>query len=136
MCGGRCSTCPTAGWRRDLTGPTTNPDDRKIAPRAGGSATFRSFLKTELFPVVNTRYRTTAERAIMGESLAGFFTVETFFLEPDLFDTYIAFDPSLWWNDGDLVKQAASRLNSRSRRKSLYLASSREDRGDLTAGRD
>ena len=36
--------------RRDLTGPTTNPDDRKIAPRVGGSAAFRQFIRTELVP--------------------------------------------------------------------------------------
>src|SRR4029079_2326729 len=30
--------------RRDLTGPTENPEDRKIAPRVGGSAAFRKFL--------------------------------------------------------------------------------------------
>ena len=31
-------------------------------------------------------------------ALAGLFVVETLFLQPDLFDTYIALDPSLWWN--------------------------------------
>ncbi len=83
--------------RRDMTGPTDNPDDRKIAPRVGGSAAFRTFLRTELMPEIRARYRTTAETAIVGESLAGLFVVETLLLEPDLFDTYLAFDPSLWW---------------------------------------
>jgi hypothetical protein len=83
-------------------------------------------------PVVNARYRTTRETAIMGESLAGLFVVETFFLEPDLFDTYIAFDPSVWWNDGALVKHPPAHLSSSGRHKSLYLASSRDDRDGLT----
>jgi predicted alpha/beta superfamily hydrolase len=119
--------------RRDLTGPTANAEDRKIAPRVGGSAAFRTFLRTELIPLVNTRYRTAPERGIIGESLAGLFTVETFFLEPDLFDIYIAFDPSVWWNNGDIVKQAPARLRANNARKTLYLAASSEDRGDLTA---
>jgi predicted alpha/beta superfamily hydrolase len=85
--------------RRDLTGPTNNAEDRKIAPRVGGSAEFRKFIRDELMPEVTKRYRTTDETATVGESLAGLFVVETFFLEPDLFDTYIAIDPSLWWND-------------------------------------
>ena len=119
--------------RRDLTGPTENPEDRKVAPRVGGSAAFRTFLRSELIPLVNAKYRTTAERAIMGESLAGLFTVETFFLEPDLFDTYIAFDASLWWNNGDIVKRAESRLRAMKGRKALFLAASSEDRGDLNA---
>jgi uncharacterized protein len=113
--------------RRDLTGPTERADDRKIAPQVGGSEAFRRFLRTELMPEVARRYRTTAETAIIGESLAGLFVVETFFVEPDLFDTYIAFDPSLWWNGEELVHRAESRLaTAAQRRTTLYLASSGE----------
>ena len=113
--------------RRDLTGPTRNEEDRKIAPQVGGSAPFRRFIRSELMPAIKARYRTTPESAIMGESLAGLFVVETFFLEPDLFDSYIAFDPSLWWNNEELVSRAAERLRtSESGRKTLYLASSAE----------
>ncbi|MBX7219250.1 MAG: alpha/beta hydrolase [Blastocatellia bacterium] len=113
--------------RRDMTGPTEDPEDKKIAPRVGGAAAFRKFIRAELMPQVKTRYRTTAESAIVGESLAGLFVVETFFLEPDLFDTYLAFDPSLWWNRQQLVKTAAERLRGQSKiRKTLYFASSDE----------
>jgi predicted alpha/beta superfamily hydrolase len=113
--------------RRDLTGPTQNAEDRRIAPVVGGSATFRRFIRSELMPVIHARYRTTSESVIMGESIAGLFVVETFFAEPDLFDTYIAFDPSLWWNDQELVKRAADRLRSDNPpARTLYLASSGE----------
>ena len=117
--------------RRDLTGPTEIEEDKKIAPLVGKSRDFRRFIRDELMPQVNRRYRTTGETAIVGESLAGLFVVETFFLEPDLFDTYVAIDPSLWWNDEDLVKGAAARLRTRpdpgkGRKKALYLASSDE----------
>jgi predicted alpha/beta superfamily hydrolase len=115
--------------RRDLTGPTQNAEDRKIAPKVGGSAAFRRFIRSELMPVINSRYRTTAESAIIGESLAGLFIVETLFLEPDLFDTYIAFDPSVWWNDGELVNHAAERLrNGKFGDRRLHMASSADDR--------
>jgi predicted alpha/beta superfamily hydrolase len=118
--------------RRDMTGPTNNAEDKKIAPRVGGSAVFRKFIRDELMPEVKKRYRTTDETAIVGESLAGFFVVETFFLEPDLFDTYIAIDPSLWWNDRKLVDGAAASLYARPRNgKALFLASSSEFRGDV-----
>jgi hypothetical protein len=113
--------------RRDLTGPTANARDSTIAPNVGGSAAFRSFLRSELMPLIDARYRTTAETGIVGESLAGLFVVETFFLEPDLFDTYIAFDPSLWWNDAHLVSSAVERLASDAHQgRTLYLASSGE----------
>src|SRR5205823_5006607 len=90
--------------RRDLTGPTESAKDRAIAPRVGGSQAFRSFIRTELLPEIAKRYRTTAERAIVGESLAGLFVLETLALEPDLFDIYVAIDPSLWWNGGQLAR--------------------------------
>jgi predicted alpha/beta superfamily hydrolase len=98
--------------RRDLTGPTNNADDKKIAPQVGGSAAFRRFIRSELMPAVKARYRTTPETAIIGESLAGLFIVETLFDDPDMFDTYIAFDPSLWWNDNGLVTAAAARART------------------------
>jgi predicted alpha/beta superfamily hydrolase len=111
--------------RRDLTGPTQNAEDKKIAPRVGGSAAFRTFIRSELMPTIKGRYRTTSETAIIGESLAGLFIVETLLLEPDLFDTYIAFDPSLWWNDEELLKSAPSRLRAvGARPKTLYFSGS------------
>jgi predicted alpha/beta superfamily hydrolase len=120
--------------RRDMTGPTANAEDRKIAPRVGGSVPFRRFIRTELMPAVAARYRTTRETAIVGESLAGLFVVETLLREPDLFDTYIAFDPSLWWNDGTLLSDAGALLRARPlSNKTLYFASSGEAQlADLT----
>jgi predicted alpha/beta superfamily hydrolase len=111
--------------RRDMTGPTENPEDKKIAPRVGGSATFRAFIAKELMPEIARRYRVTDESAIIGESAAGLFIVETLFLEPALFDTYIAVDPSLWWNNEDLVKKAEPRLvKMKTVRATLFLTSS------------
>lgn len=112
--------------RRDLTGPTENEQDKKIAPRVGSSALFRAFIRKELMPAITARYRTTSERAIVGESVAGLFVVETLLLEPDLFDTYIAFDPSLWWNDRKLLAAAPLRLQAIREKKTLYFAGSRD----------
>lgn len=113
--------------RRDMTGPTDVAEDRKIAPIVGGSSRFRAFIREELMPEIKARYRTTNETAIVGESLAGLFVVETFLLEPELFDTYIAFDPSLWWNNARLVKEAPGRLRRNNpRNTTIYIASSDE----------
>ncbi len=113
--------------RRDMTGPTSNPEDRTIAPIVGGSGAFRRFMGEELLPVVRSRYTTTEEAAIVGESLAGLFVVETLLLEPALFDSYVAIDPSLWWADEGLLRLAGSRPEAEHTRKtSLFLASSGE----------
>jgi predicted alpha/beta superfamily hydrolase len=113
--------------RRDLTGPTAVAEDSAIAPRVGGSAGFRRFLRDELMPVIRERYRTTGESTLLGESLAGLFVIETFFLEPALFDTYIAVEPSLWWNDRALLRTATERLSASGwPQATLYLASGAE----------
>ena len=114
--------------RRDVTGPTEVEEDKKIAPRVGGSATFRRFIADELMPEVHRRYRVSDETAIIGESLAGLFIVETFFLQPELFDTYIALSPSLWWNKEELVRKARERLAVRpDLYKTLFLSSASDD---------
>ena len=127
---------PNTERRRDLTGPTRVASDSAIAAHVGGSAAFRRFFADELIPAIDARYRTTAERAIIGESLAGLFIVETFLREPMLFDHYVAFDPSLWWNRGALVDSAAALLSNAPRssnRRSLYVAASSDDIGGQSA---
>lgn len=98
--------------RRDMTPPTEVEEDRRIAPRVGGSAAFRRFIADELMPEIRRRYRATDETAIIGESLAGLFIVETFFVQPELFDTYVALSPSLWWNAEALVRTADARIQA------------------------
>jgi len=94
--------------RRDLSGPTEIEYDLKIVPNPGGSNNFRGFIKNELFPEINNRYRTKNKRAITGESAAGIFVIETFLLDNDMFDYYIAMDPALWFNEQYLVKNFES----------------------------
>lgn len=116
---------PNTERRRDLTGPTRFKDDSAIAPRVGGSAAFRAFIRDELIPVIEKRYRVTDERAIVGESLAGLFVLETLLATPELFDRYIALDPSVWWNGGALVDSAGPRLPAAgAARRTLVLATS------------
>lgn len=116
--------------RRDLVGPTTIAEEQQAAPHAGGNERFRTFLREELKPRIAARYRVTNESAIIGESFAGLFVVETFLVEPTLFDGYIAADPSVWWNDGAVVHDVNARLAAWSAgAKALYIAGSAEQEG-------
>jgi predicted alpha/beta superfamily hydrolase len=111
--------------RRDLTGPSEVAADAQIAPVTDGSRVFREFIRGELFPEVERRYRTNGERAIIGESVAGLFVVETCLLAPTMFDIHIAMDPSLYWNDRYLVRTAVEHLaNSGSQPSKLWFAGS------------
>lgn len=114
--------------RRDMTGPTTVAEDRKIAPHVGGSAAFRAFIAQELVPEIARRYRVDGHRGIIGESLAGLFSVESLLREPALFDTVIAISPSLWWNDAALVREAPPLLAAMpAAPRRLFLTSADED---------
>jgi hypothetical protein len=116
--------------RRDLTGPTTNDEDRQVAPRVGGSEAFRAFIADELLPWLEANQKVTRERALVGESFAGLFVVETLVERPDLFTHYVAIDPSLWWNDGKLLTRVAPMLHGTDG-KTLFVAASNEP--DLSA---
>jgi predicted alpha/beta superfamily hydrolase len=96
--------------QHDLTFPSSDPRDLKDAPTSGGSADFRRYIESELQPAVEARFRTNGRRAVIGESLAGLFIVETFLKQPKLFDGYIAISPSLWWDNGSLAKAAPALL--------------------------
>ncbi len=98
--------------RRDLTGPSDIEADEKIAPITDGSTKFRQFMKTELFSEIANKYRINNQRAIVGESVAGLFIVETLLLDPEMFDIYLAIDPSLWWNNHYLVREASNLIKA------------------------
>jgi len=114
--------------RRDMTGPTTVGTDSAIAPRVGGSAAFRRFIREELMPEIEAKYRTTGETGIIGESLVGLFIMETLLTEPRLFDRYIAFSPSIWWNRDELVRTARERVKALDGLdRTLYLTAASDD---------
>lgn len=96
---------------RDLTGASTSEYDEQFCPVTDGAKNFRAFISEELIPEIENKYRTTDNRGIIGESLAGLFVIESFFKDPSLFDFYIAMDPSLWWDNHYLVANANSLLS-------------------------
>lgn len=81
-------------------------------------------------PEVARRYTVSGETAIIGESLAGLFVVETFLVRPELFGVCIALDPSLWWNGGELVRTAEAWIRTHpdpTVPRVLYLSSADEE---------
>lgn len=115
----------TRDRRRELVGKTSDPDLLKKYPTAGSSAAFRAFLRDEVKPMVERQYRTTGNNVVIGESLAGLFIVETFMVEPALFDGYAAIDPSLWWDKEALSRRSAT-IGPAQRGKRLYVALAKE----------
>jgi uncharacterized protein len=79
---------------------------------SGGAASFRAFLESELIPQVDSHFRTQKQRLLVGHSLAGLFTLDTLVEKPQLFDAYIAIDPSASW-DGNLLARKLKSLAPR-----------------------
>ncbi len=97
---------------RDLTGFSAVEEDGEYCPLTDGAKNFREFITNELIIEINSKYKTTKEKGIIGESLAGLFVMETFFLAPQTFEFYIAMDPSIWWNNHYLEREANNYLKT------------------------
>ena len=105
-----------------IANPTKETRQRDYLPKAyGGEAEkFSKFLSEEVLEFVEQRYKASKKRYLAGHSHGGVFVVYTLLNRPDLFEGYIAIDPSLKhiYSDGDTL------LNRELKDKKLYLASS------------
>ncbi len=95
----------TIDRRRDLTFPSTIPEEKIKFPSSGYSNPFMNFIEQELQPYVNKHFKTNSSNTIIGESLAGLFATEILLKRTKLFNNYIIVSPSLWWNNGSLLEQ-------------------------------
>jgi len=101
---------PNTDRTRDLT-PThaTAGTDGKPAPgfkTSGGGPNFLRFVKSELIPHIDSAYRTAPYRMLIGHSLGGIMVISALYTMPETFNSYVAIDPSLWWDDRTLLRQA------------------------------
>lgn len=115
--------------RHELSPPVADPEpyEEVLGATPGGSANYRRFLRDELMPAIDEQYRTNQHNAIIGESLAALFVIETLLEEPTLFLDYIAISPSLWWEKMRYSREAPDyfeRYDANHRR--LYLTSANE----------
>ena len=112
----------TKDRRRELVGPTKDPELLRQYPTAGHSAQFRTFIRDEVKPFVARTFRTNGSSAVTGESLAGLFILETYLTEPGLFTAYGAVSPSTWWDKEALSMTAAAKIGPAQAAHPLYLA--------------
>ncbi len=105
---------PNTNRTRDLT-PTHSMigfDGKEasfLEPSGGGNA-FLEFVREELFPEIESTYRTSPYRILVGHSFGGLLALHALLDAPAMFQSIIAIDPSLWWDDQVLVQRAERRL--------------------------
>lgn len=118
---------PNTNRTRDLTPTHTKlgfdgKETEFLAPSGGGDA-FLRFLREELFMKIESTYRTAPYRVLVGHSFGGLIAVHAFLNVPDMFQAYIAIDPSLWWDGEKLVDAAKDRIDaSADIHRSIYIS--------------
>ena len=79
----------------------------------GKTDAYRQFISNELMPAIASQFRTNDYNMLSGYSLGGYFTLTTLFNQPDLFNAYLAFSPSGWFDDYRLKDDLARFLKSK-----------------------
>jgi hypothetical protein len=120
----------------ELTFATRDPRYAAQWPTHGASADFRRHIAEEVIPFVESRFRTSGDTALIGESLAGLFVVETFLRQPALFDHYVAISPSLWWDSRSLSREAGALLARHDDAKRTLFLAIADEGGTMQDGMD
>lgn len=77
------------------------PTHVKQVPQSGNAPQFLAFLKKELIPFIESKFRTLNEdRTLMGSSYGGLFTLYAMFHETGLFRRYVLTSPALGFDNG------------------------------------
>jgi len=108
---------PNTNRRRDLT-PTKVTGglwiDSAMAANSGGGEAFMAFIEKELIPHIDSLYPPMQYRMLIGHSIGGLTVINTLIHHTKLFRSYIAIDPSMWWDQQKLLREAAGVMKTNS----------------------
>jgi predicted alpha/beta superfamily hydrolase len=114
---------PNTDRTRDLTPTHVSSSIYGNFNSSGGGEKFTNFMEKELMPYIDSHYPTAPYKILIGHSFGGLLVVNTLVNHPDLFNAYVAIDPSLWWDDQKILKEAKVALEQHSfSNRSLFLA--------------
>lgn len=129
---------PNTDRTRDLT-PTHVVGglymDSASSKTSGGGEAFLQFIEKELMPHIDSAYPTAPYKMLVGHSFGGLTVMNTFVHHNNLFNAYVAIDPSMWWDKQKLLNETQQALQTNSYKgKSLYLgiANTMEEGMDTT----
>ena len=109
---------------RDLT--TSELSERRgqaYNQENGEAEKFTQFIESELIPFVEDKYPVTNYRTLIGHSYGGLFTVNMLLKHTDVFENYLAIDPSMDWDKQKLLKESKEILSQKSfNGKSLFIS--------------
>jgi len=113
--------------RRDFTYPSNIAEDKKQFQGTGHSDNFIAFIENELQSFIEKEYKVNDSKMIIGQSLGGLLATEILMKKPHLFNKYVIISPSLWWDNGSLLKHNPSLLSeSFSQTTDIYVGVGKE----------
>ncbi len=84
---------------------------------------FIDFLSSELIPHIDRNYNTAPYKILVGHSLGGLTVINILTNFPELFNAYIAIDPSMWYNNEQYLTNTLTKLPTQNMNgKRLFLA--------------
>jgi predicted alpha/beta superfamily hydrolase len=107
------------GIDRNVELTPTHVADFKVS---GGGPAFLGYIKNELIPYINKNYPSNGDNTLWGHSLSAMFAIYVMLNEPNLFKSYIAVDPSIWWDHEYVARIAADKLPGITQNISLFIA--------------
>ena len=90
---------------------------------SGGGDNFLKFINAELFPKIETRFRTLPYRILVGHSFGGLLALHALISKREMFNAYIAIDPSLFWDNEILSRAIKKKIGSIKRSRSSVFIS-------------
>ncbi|MDP4252496.1 MAG: alpha/beta hydrolase-fold protein [Bacteroidota bacterium] len=77
---------------------------------SGGGEKFISFIESELMPYIDGHYPTAPYKMLIGHSFGGLMVMQTLVHHTHLFNAYVSIDPSMWWDNQHLLKEAKNAI--------------------------
>jgi len=103
------------------------PSPSTECPTGGGADKFLRYISSELIPLIDSTYPVTTERCIIGHSAGGLFAIYALENQPNLFNSFICIDPSLWYDNELYVKKMPEfLLKNKDIKKKLFITLSNE----------
>lgn len=127
---------PNTNRTRDLT-PTHSEIDlpfvnKDLSEQSGGGEKFTEFLEKELIPYIDSKYPTAPYKTLIGHSFGGLTVMNVLTNHTNLFNSYVAIDPSMWWDKQKFLKETTKTLATKNLENvSLFLGVANTMEGNM-----
>ena len=91
----------------------------------GGGKNFLNFIEKELISYIDKNYRTEPYRTLVGHSLGGLLTLNSYMDKSSIFDAYLSIDRSICWDEETMTNKVDS-INPISYKRKNYIATANQ----------